>query len=496
MVWSRRIGRAGAAGEPILTNTPTAAPQRSGGKLPNPPSQTWASVRKGTHQRVGVTHRIAPRPSISPVYNSLDLMIDSIVAREVLDSRGTPTVEAEVYLDGGASGRAIVPSGASTGAHEAHELRDGGKRYFGKGVTKAVENIEERIAPALCGLSSLDQSAVDAAMNELDGSDNKSALGANAILAVSLANAHAAAKALGLPLYRYLGGPMANLLPVPLMNVINGGAHASNSLDFQEFMIVPHGAESFRQALRMGAEVFQTLKGLLKDRGMSTAVGDEGGFAPDLGNNEAGDILIQAIEKAGYKPGEEISLALDVASTEFYKDGRYAFGGGSYSSAEMVDQLAALVSRYPIVSIEDGLAEDDWEGWSLLTQKLGSTVQLVGDDLFVTNTSRLQQGIERGVANSILIKVNQIGSLTETLQAIDLAGRAGYTSVISHRSGATEDVTIADLAVATRAGQIKTGSLSRSDRVAKYNQLLRIEDDLGTQAIYAGRDDRGPRGKA
>ena len=429
------------------------------------------------------------------MYDSLDLVIDSIVAREVLDSRGTPTVEAVLYLEGGASGRAIVPSGASTGAHEAHELRDGDDEYFGKGVKKAVENIEERIAPALCGLSSLDQAAVDAAMNELDGSDNKSALGANAILAVSLANAHAAANAINLPLYRYLGGPLANLLPVPLMNVINGGAHASNSLDFQEFMIVPHGAESFRKALRMGAEVFHTLKGLLKDRGMSTAVGDEGGFAPDLGNNEAADILIQSIEKAGYKPGEEISLALDVASTEFYRDGRYAFGGGSYSSAEMVDQLAALVSRYPIVSIEDGLAEDDWEGWSLLTQKLGSTVQLVGDDLFVTNTNRLQQGIERGVANSILIKVNQIGSLTETLQAIDLAGRAGYTSVISHRSGETEDVTIADLAVATRAGQIKTGSLSRSDRVAKYNQLLRIEDELGSQAIYAGVEDRGPRGK-
>ena len=431
------------------------------------------------------------------MYDSLDLVIDSIVAREVLDSRGTPTVEAEVYLEGGASGRAIVPSGASTGAHEAHELRDGDASvYFGKGVGKAVENIEERIAPALCGLSALDQVAVDTAMNELDGSDNKSALGANAILAVSLATAHAAARALNLPLYRYLGGPMANLLPVPLMNVINGGAHASNSLDFQEFMIVPHGADSFRKALRMGAEVFQTLKGLLKDRGMSTAVGDEGGFAPDLGNNEAGEILIQAIEKAGYRPGDQISLALDVASTEFYKDGRYAFGGGSYSSAEMVDQLAALVSRYPIVSIEDGVAEDDWEGWSLLTEKLGATVQLVGDDLFVTNTSRLQQGIERGVANSILIKVNQIGSLTETLQAIDLAGRAGFTSVISHRSGETEDVTIADLSVATRAGQIKTGSLSRSDRVAKYNQLLRIEDELGSQAVYAGVVDRGPRGKA
>ncbi len=428
--------------------------------------------------------------------DSLDLVIDTVVAREVLDSRGTPTVEAEVLLEGGASGRAMVPSGASTGAHEAHELRDGGSRYGGKGVLQAVNNIEEKIAPALCGLSALDQGAVDAAMLELDGSDNKSALGANAILAVSLATAWAAANGLGLPLYRYLGGPMATLLPVPLMNVINGGAHAANSLDFQEFMVVPHGAPSFREALRMGTEVFHTLKGLLQERGMSTAVGDEGGFAPDLGNDAAGDLLVQAIEKAGYRPGDQISLALDVASTEFFKDGRYAFDGGSYSSAEMVDQLARLVSRYPIVSIEDGVAEDDWDGWALLTQRLGSSVQLVGDDLFVTNTSRLQRGIDLGVANSILIKVNQIGSLTETLQAIDLAGRAGYTSVISHRSGETEDTTIADLAVASRAGQIKTGSLSRSERVAKYNQLLRIEDELGSQARYAGAEDRGPRGKA
>ena len=429
--------------------------------------------------------------------DSLDLVIDTVVAREVLDSRGTPTVEAEVLLEGGASGRAIVPSGASTGAHEAHELRDGGSRYFGKGVTQAVNNIEERIAPALCGLSALDQSAVDGAMTELDGSDNKSSLGANAVLAVSLATARAAANGVGLPLYRYLGGPLANLLPVPLMNVINGGAHASNNMDFQEFMLVPHGANSFREALRMGAEVFHTLKGLLSSQGLSTAVGDEGGFAPDLASNDAaGELLIQAIEKAGYRPGDQISLALDVASTEFYKDGRYSFGGGSYSSAEMVDQLAQLASRFPIVSIEDGLAEDDWDGWALLTERLGKTVQLVGDDLFVTNTSRLQRGIDLGIANSILIKVNQIGSLTETLQAIDLAGRAGYTSVISHRSGETEDTTIADLAVATRAGQIKTGSLSRSDRVAKYNQLLRIEDELGSQAIYAGAEDRGPRGKA
>ena len=429
--------------------------------------------------------------------DSLDLVIDTVVAREVLDSRGTPTVEAEVMLEGGASGRAIVPSGASTGAHEAHELRDGGNRYFGKGVTRAVSNIEERIAPALCGLSALDQSAVDAAMAELDGSDNKSSLGANAVLAVSLATARAAANGVGLPLYRYLGGPLANLLPVPLMNVINGGAHASNNMDFQEFMLVPHGAASFSEALRMGAEVFHTLKGLLSSQGLSTAVGDEGGFAPNLASNDAaGELLIQAIEKAGYRPGDQISLALDVASTEFYKDGRYSFGGGSYSSAEMVDQLAQLASRFPIVSIEDGLAEDDWDGWALLTERLGKTVQLVGDDLFVTNTSRLQRGIDLGIANSILIKVNQIGSLTETLQAIDLAGRAGYTSVISHRSGETEDTTIADLAVATRAGQIKTGSLSRSDRVAKYNQLLRIEDELGSQAIYAGAEDRGPRGKA
>ena len=426
--------------------------------------------------------------------DSLDLVIDTIVAREVLDSRGNPTVEAEVLLEGGASGRAIVPSGASTGAHEAHELRDGGSRYMGKGVIKAVDHIEDRIAPALCGLSALDQAAVDSTMQELDGSENKANLGANSILAVSMATARAAANGVGLPLYRYLGGPMASLLPVPMMNVINGGAHAANSLDFQEFMLVPHGAPTFREALRMGTEVFHTLKGLLHDRGLSTSVGDEGGFAPDLGNIEAGDVLIQAIEKAGYKPGDEISLALDVASTEFFKDGRYAFDGGSYDSAEMVGQLEQLVNRFPIVSIEDGLAEDDWNGWKLLTERLGSKIQLVGDDLFVTNSKRLQQGIDNATANSILIKVNQIGSLTETLQAIDLAGRAGYTSVISHRSGETEDTTIADLSVATRAGQIKTGSLSRSERVAKYNQLLRIEDELGTQAVYAGAVGQGPRG--
>ena len=419
--------------------------------------------------------------------DTLDLVIDTIVAREVLDSRGTPTVEAEVMLEGGASGRAIVPSGASTGAHEACELRDGGSRYCGKGVLQAVSNVEEKIAPALCGLSALDQGTVDAAMLELDGSDNKSALGANALLAVSLATARAAANGVGLPLYRYLGGPMANLLPVPLMNVINGGAHAANSLDFQEFMLVPHGAPTFREALRMGTEVFHTLKGLLKDKGLSTAVGDEGGFAPDLGNIEAGDLLVQAIEKAGYRPGDQISLALDVASTEFFKDGRYAFDGGNYTSAEMVDQLAALVNRFPITSIEDGVAEDDWEGWALLTEKLGKTVQLVGDDLFVTNSARLQRGIDLGVANSILIKVNQIGTLTETLEAIELATSSGYSAVVSHRSGETEDSTIADIAVATAATQIKTGSMSRSDRIAKYNQLLRIEEDLGDVAVYPGR---------
>ena len=428
--------------------------------------------------------------------DSLDLVIDTIVAREVLDSRGNPTVEAEVLLEGGAIGRAIVPSGASTGAHEAHEMRDGGTRYMGKGVNKAIENIEERIAPALCGLCSLDQATVDNTMLDLDGSDNKSVLGANAILAVSLANSRAAANGLGLPLYRYLGGPMASLLPVPLMNVINGGAHATNNLDFQEFMLVPHGADSFREALRMGTEVFHTLKSLLNDKGLSTAVGDEGGFAPNLKNNQAaGDLLLQSIEKAGFLPGEQVSLALDVASTEFFKNGTYQYGGGSFTSESMIKELVELVDNYPIISIEDGLAEDDWEGWALLTRELGGKVQLVGDDLFVTNTKRLQQGIQNSIANSILIKVNQIGSLTETIEAIELAKRTGYTSVISHRSGETEDTTIADLSVATRSGQIKTGSLSRSERVAKYNQLLRIEDELGSQAVYAGAIGLGPRGK-
>jgi len=429
------------------------------------------------------------------VIDALDLVIDNIVAREVLDSRGNPTVEAEVLLEGGATGRAIVPSGASTGAHEAHEMRDGDSRYKGKGVLKAVENIEEKIAPALCGISALDQASVDYLMKDLDGTPNKSSLGANSILGVSMAVAKAASNGVGVPLYRYLGGPMASLLPVPLMNVINGGAHAANNLDFQEFMLVPHGATTFREALRMGAEVFHTLKKLLSEKGLSTAVGDEGGFAPDLGSNqEAGDLLVKAIEKAGFIPGEQISLALDVASTEFFKDGFYKYGGSNYSKEEMIKELSDLVSSYPIVSIEDGLAEDDWDGWSMLTNQLGNKVQLVGDDLFVTNTSRLQIGIEKNIANSILIKVNQIGSLTETLEAIDLATRSGFTNVISHRSGETEDTFIADLSVATRSGQIKTGSLSRSERVAKYNQLLRIEDELGSQAVYAGTIGLGPRG--
>ncbi len=428
--------------------------------------------------------------------DSLDLFIDNIVAREVLDSRGNPTVEAEVLLEGGASGRAIVPSGASTGAHEAHEFRDGGNRYMGKGVLKAVEVIQERIAPTLCGISALNQIKIDKLMCELDGSENKSNLGANAILAVSLANAIAASNGLGLPLYRYIGGPMASLLPVPMMNVINGGAHASNNLDFQEFMLVPHGAKSFREALRMGTEVFHTLKGLLVEKGLSTAVGDEGGFAPNLGSNyEAGELLVDSIQKAGFNPGIDISLALDVASTEFFFDGKYKFGGSDLASNEMVNELTKLVRSFPIVSIEDGLAEDDWDGWSILTSELGHEIQLVGDDLFVTNTNRLNKGIEKKIANSILIKVNQIGSLTETLESINLANRFQYTSVISHRSGETEDTTIADLSVATRAGQIKTGSLSRSERVAKYNQLLRIEEELGDQAKYAGALGQGPRGR-
>lgn len=419
--------------------------------------------------------------------------IEAIDAREILDSRGRPTVEAEVMLLSGARGLAQVPSGASTGTFEAHELRDDDShRYGGKGVLYAVRNIKEKITPELLGMDALDQASVDQKMIERDGSLNKKNLGANAILAVSLATAKAAAENLGLPLYRYLGGPLANLLPVPLMNVINGGAHADNNVDFQEFMIVPVGAPTFRDALRWGAEVFASLAKVLKEKKLLTGVGDEGGFAPNLESNQAAlELLIAAIEKAGYKPGEQVALAMDVAASEFYKEGQYIYDGSSHSPEEFIDYLAKLVGQYPIISIEDGLHEEDWDHWKLLSQKLGN-IQLVGDDLFVTNPVRLKKGIELGAGNSILIKLNQIGSLTETLETIDLATRRGYRSVISHRSGETEDTTIADLAVATRAGQIKTGSLCRSERVAKYNRLLRIEDELGDRAIYAGAVGLGP----
>ncbi|HEY9600696.1 MAG TPA: phosphopyruvate hydratase [Allocoleopsis sp.] len=421
--------------------------------------------------------------------------IEAIDAREILDSRGRPTVEAEVHLVTGAKGLAQVPSGASTGTFEAHELRDDdSRRYGGKGVLYAVRNIKEKIAPEILGMDALDQASIDQKMIYRDGSQNKKELGANAILAVSLATAKAAADDLALPLYRYLGGPLANLLPVPLMNVINGGAHADNNVDFQEFMIVPVGAPTFRDALRWGAEVFASLAKVLKEKNLLTGVGDEGGFAPNLESNQAAlELLIAAIEKAGYKPGEEVALAMDVAASEFYKEGQYVYDGASHSPAEFIDYLASLVGQYPIISIEDGLHEEDWDNWKLLTEKLGDRIQLVGDDLFVTNPTRLKKGIELGAANSILIKLNQIGTLTETLETIDLATRNGYRSVISHRSGETEDTTIADLAVATRAGQIKTGSLCRSERVAKYNRLLRIEDELGDRAIYAGTVGMGPK---
>jgi enolase len=424
-----------------------------------------------------------------------DTAIAEIYAREILDSRGRPTIEAEVTLDCGAYGIAQVPSGASTGSFEAHELRDDdASRYGGKGVLKAVENVIAEIQSELIGLDALNQSEIDQVMIDLDGSPNKTNLGANAILGVSLATAKAAASSLDLPLYRYLGGPLSNLLPVPLMNVINGGSHADNNVDIQEFMIVPHGAPTFREALRWGAEVFEALSKVLKAKNLLTGVGDEGGFAPNLGSNqEALELLISAIEKAGYKPGAEVSLALDVAASEFYKDGQYTYDGTAHSPAELIDYMAGLVSRYPIVSIEDPLYEDDWASWKLMTQKMGDKVQIVGDDLFVTNITRLRQGIEQKAANTILIKLNQIGSLTETLQTIDLATRNSVKSIISHRSGETEDTTIADLAVATRAGQIKTGSLCRSERVAKYNRLLRIEDELGDFAVYAGAAGLGPK---
>lgn len=420
--------------------------------------------------------------------NMPDMAIVEIKAREILDSRGRPTVEAEVYLANGGFGLAQVPSGASTGSFEACELRDDDpSRYGGKGVLKAVANIEGEIADALEGMDAFDQMAIDRTMIDLDGTPNKTNLGANAILAVSLANSKAVANALGVPLYRYLGGPLANLLPVPLMNVINGGSHASNNVDFQEFMIVPVGATSFKEALRWGAEIFAALSKVLDHNGLLTGVGDEGGFAPNLTSNKVAlDLLITAIEFAGYKPGTQIGLALDVAASEFYKDGNYTYDGSSHSAVEFIDYLADLTTKYPIVSIEDGLHEDDWAHWNLLTQKIGSKVQLVGDDLFVTNSTRLREGIKQKSANAILIKLNQIGTLTETLETIDLATRNSFKSIISHRSGETEDTTIADLAVATRAGQIKTGSLCRSERVAKYNRLLRIEDELGSRALYAG----------
>ncbi|HEY6080883.1 MAG TPA: phosphopyruvate hydratase [Polyangiaceae bacterium] len=411
-----------------------------------------------------------------------------VQAREILDSRGNPTVEAEVHTSSG-FGRAAVPSGASTGEHEANELRDDDKkRYMGKGVLKAVENVNDKLGPAIVGMSALDQPSVDQRLLELDGTPNKSKLGANAILAVSMACARAAADTVDLPLWRYLGGVQARVLPTPLMNIINGGAHADSGLEVQEFMIVPLGFETFGEALRAGTEVFHNLKSILKKEGMVTAVGDEGGFAPRLASNEqAIQRIMSAIEAAGYKPGEQIALGMDCAASEFYKDGKYTWDKQPRTAAELCDVYADLIKKYPIVTIEDGYAEDDWEGWKLMTEKLGSKIQLVGDDLFVTNVKRLITGIEKKIANSILIKVNQIGSLTETLDTIRMATTAGYTSVISHRSGETEDAFIADLAVATNAGQIKTGSLSRSDRIAKYNQLLRIADELGDEQVYSGK---------
>ncbi|WP_377887766.1 phosphopyruvate hydratase [Alkalihalobacillus sp. R86527] len=418
-------------------------------------------------------------------------IITDVYAREVLDSRGNPTVEVEVFTDAGVKARAMVPSGASTGEYEAVELRDGDKgRYLGKGVEKAVANINETIAPELVGMSIYDQLGIDNMMIDMDGTDNKAKLGANAILGVSMAVARAAAEELELPLYVYLGGFNAKTLPTPMMNILNGGEHADNNVDIQEFMVMPVGAPSFKEALRTGAEIFHSLKGVLKEKGLNTSVGDEGGFAPNLGSNEeAIQTIIEAIEKAGYKPGEEVMLALDVASSEIYSDGKYNLAGEGVvkTSDEMIEFYSQLCEKYPIISIEDGLDENDWEGWEKLTQALGEKVQLVGDDLFVTNTNKLSEGIERSVGNSILIKVNQIGTLTETFEAIEMAKRAGYTAVISHRSGETEDTTIADIAVATNAGQIKTGAPSRTDRVAKYNQLLRIEDELEHLAVYGGR---------
>jgi enolase len=417
--------------------------------------------------------------------------IVDIVGREILDSRGNPTVECDVLLESGVMGRAAVPSGASTGSREAIELRDGDKsRYLGKGVLKAVEHINTEISEAVLGLDASEQAFLDRTLIDLDGTDNKSRLGANATLAVSMAVARAAAEEAGLPLYRYFGGSGAMQMPVPMMNVINGGAHANNNLDLQEFMIIPVGAPSFREAVRYGAEVFHALKQILQDKGMSTAVGDEGGFAPSVANHEAAiQLILEAIDKAGFEAGGQIALGLDCAASEFYKDGKYVLTGEGLSldATEWTNMLATWADKYPIISIEDGMAEGDWDGWKILTERLGKSVQIVGDDLFVTNTKILKEGIDKGIANSILIKINQIGTLTETFAAIEMAKRAGYTAVISHRSGETEDSTIADIAVGTNAGQIKTGSLSRSDRIAKYNQLLRIEEDLGEVATYPGR---------
>lgn len=418
--------------------------------------------------------------------------ITDVYAREVIDSRGNPTIEVEVETESGAFGRAMVPSGASTGEHEAVELRDGDKsRYLGKGVLTAVKNVNEIIAEEIIGFHVLDQAGIDGTMIQLDGTENKGKLGANAILGVSMAAAHAAANYLDIPLYRYLGGCNAKQLPTPMMNIINGGSHADNNVDFQEFMILPVGAPTFKEAIRMGAEVFHALKSVLSAKGLNTAVGDEGGFAPNLGSNrEALEVILEAIEKAGYKAGSDIMLGMDVASSEFYdkESGKYNLAGEGrvLTSAEMVDFYEGLVNDFPIISIEDGLDENDWDGHKMLTDRIGTRVQLVGDDLFVTNTKKLAEGIEKGISNSILIKVNQIGTLTETFDAIEMAKRAGYTAVVSHRSGETEDATIADIAVATNAGQIKTGSMSRTDRIAKYNQLLRIEDELGDLAVYAG----------
>ena len=419
--------------------------------------------------------------------------IEDVLAREILDSRGNPTVEVEIYLEGGAVGRAAVPSGASTGAFEAVELRDGDKgRYLGKGVEKAVDNVNNVIAEEIIGMNALDQVGIDKTLIELDGTPNKAKLGANAILGVSLAVAKAAAEQLGLPLYQYLGGVNAKVLPVPMMNILNGGKHADNTVDIQEFMVMPVGAKSFHEALRMCAETFHSLKSVLKDAGYSTSVGDEGGFAPNLKTNEeAIEVILKAVKKAGYKPGDDIRIAIDTAASELYQeDGKYHFPGEGVvrTAEEMVEYYEKLADKYPIISLEDGLAEEDWDGWKLLTEKLGKKIQLVGDDLFVTNTTRLARGIESGTANSILIKVNQIGTLTETLDAIQMANRAGYTAVVSHRSGETEDTTIADLVVGVNAGQIKTGAPSRTDRVAKYNQLLRIEEELGDDAQYLGLD--------